>query len=199
MLRKSNLTTRNQLPLLLNEKGLLGTAVEVGTHQGDYASIFLERWEGNMLVCVDPWHIPPGYEHQMKFLWGDKNRDNDFQTCMDRLSRYEGRYCMMRMISVKASEHFEDHSLDFVYLDGDHRYKEVLKDLRAWWPKLKMGGILAGHDVIMPNQSAEDDWPTGVQGALDAFFGLTTHHYDINLIVEEDGLPWSFYLEKTHE
>jgi predicted O-methyltransferase YrrM len=41
---------------------------------------------------------------------------------------------------------FRDQSLDFVFIDADHRYDAVVADVRAWKSKVKPGGILAGHD-----------------------------------------------------
>ena len=51
----------------------------------------------------------------------------------------------------------KDKSLDFVFIDADHRYPAVIKDLAAWVPKLKPGGVLCGHDIHLP----------GVKKALD--------------------------------
>jgi predicted O-methyltransferase YrrM len=48
--------------------------------------------------------------------------------------------------SVEAARHFQNGSLDFVFLDADHTYESVKADLAAWWPKVRPGGILAGHD-----------------------------------------------------
>jgi predicted O-methyltransferase YrrM len=48
--------------------------------------------------------------------------------------------------SIKAAKTFNDHSLDFVFIDADHRPQSVFDDIRAWLPKLRTGGILAGHD-----------------------------------------------------
>ena len=50
------------------------------------------------------------------------------------------------MSSVDASRRYEDRSLNFVMLDGDHSYAGVRSDIDAWLPKLKSGGILATHD-----------------------------------------------------
>jgi len=59
-------------------------------------------------------------------------------------------------LSWDAASKYRDRSLDFVFLDADHAKTSVLKDLDAWWPKVKPGGILAGHDI---------DWES-VQDAL---------------------------------
>jgi cephalosporin hydroxylase len=53
---------------------------------------------------------------------------------------------VMIMDSVVAAKQFEDNSLAFVYLDASHDYESVLADIKAWWPKIKKGGVLAGDD-----------------------------------------------------
>jgi precorrin-6B methylase 2 len=54
---------------------------------------------------------------------------------------------ILKMDSVSASQQVENESLDFVFIDGDHRYKGVLDDINSWMPKLRYGGIMAGHDL----------------------------------------------------
>lgn len=58
---------------------------------------------------------------------------------------------LIQLPSVMAAGAYPDGSLDFVWIDGDHRYDAVLADLRAWWPKVKPGGVLAGHDYDKPD------------------------------------------------
>ena len=48
--------------------------------------------------------------------------------------------------SSNVANFYKDESLDFVFLDGDHSYEGITKDILAWFPKLKPGGILAGDD-----------------------------------------------------
>lgn len=52
----------------------------------------------------------------------------------------------MRMPSHLASFHYPDESLDFVFIDADHSYEEVKRDIISWFPKIKPNGFLAGHD-----------------------------------------------------
>ena len=52
----------------------------------------------------------------------------------------------VRARSVDAAKKYPDKSLDFVFIDGDHKYDAVCEDIRAWLPKVKPGGLLAGHD-----------------------------------------------------
>ena len=70
------------------------------------------------------------------------------------------------MDSVQASELYKDESLDFVFIDGDHTYDAVIGDIKAWYPKVKNGGIIAGHDY-----NGKDGGVYGVVEAVDEFFG----------------------------
>lgn len=51
--------------------------------------------------------------------------------------------------SPEASQGFEDGSLDWVYIDGDHSYEVVAADLKAWWPKLRVGGHIIMDDWLL--------------------------------------------------
>lgn len=53
----------------------------------------------------------------------------------------------VRMASVEAAATYADASLDAVFLDGAHDTDSVIADCQAWWPKVKPGGVLAGHDA----------------------------------------------------
>lgn len=67
----------------------------------------------------------------------------------------------IRMESVKAADIFSDESVDFVMVDAAHDYENALADIKAWYPKIKKGGIIAGDDL---------DWP-GVTKAVEEVFG----------------------------
>lgn len=56
----------------------------------------------------------------------------------------------LKTTSVKAAKGFADESLDFVFIDAAHDYVSVSADLRAWLPKVKVGGMIAGHDHSHP-------------------------------------------------
>lgn len=52
----------------------------------------------------------------------------------------------LRMESIKAAKLFENESIDFVFIDASHDYDNVVADINAWYPKVKKGGYIAGHD-----------------------------------------------------
>lgn len=58
---------------------------------------------------------------------------------------------IFRRDSVEGSEWYENKSLDFVFIDADHSYAAVKADIEAWLPKIKSGGVLAGHDYDFPD------------------------------------------------
>jgi hypothetical protein len=80
-----------------------------------------------------------------------------------RRAGVEDVVCPLKMPSEQASNLFEDGTLDFVFLDADHGYEAVRRDLQCWFPKVKRRGVLGGHDYIHP------DFP-GVRQAVDEFF-----------------------------
>lgn len=68
--------------------------------------------------------------------------------------------------TVKAAEIFDDRSLDLVFIDADHSYAAVFRDLTAWWPKVRNGGMIAGHDYKRAGKYGHED----VRRALHEFF-----------------------------
>jgi hypothetical protein len=69
----------------------------------------------------------------------------------------------LKMPSEQAANLFDDGSLDFVWIDADHGYEAVGRDLAAWFPRVKRRGVLGGHDYM------NNDFP-GVRRAVDEFF-----------------------------
>lgn len=74
------------------------------------------------------------------------------------------RYTWHKKTSLEASKEVEDNSLDFVYIDANHHFEAVFQDCKVWYPKIKEGGIICGHDYN--TNSTEDN----VKGAVDEFF-----------------------------
>lgn len=181
------------LPVYLNTVGLKGIAVEVGTHRGAYAFDFLSRWLGTKLYCVDIWQP---YDDGDPASLG--NREDDYQFCLTRLSPFINRgICVVhRKDSKESSKLFQDNLLGFAYIDACHRYDAVLSDLRTWWPKVKPGGIIAGHDFICVNEH-EGGWGKFVQPAVFDFAAEVEHN--IGLIVEPSSTAWSFAIHKVSQ
>lgn len=173
----------------LRERGLNEIAIEVGTHRGEFAVQLLRGWPTGIFYCVD--HYQPGYDHLDPASKGDRKADK--QAAIDALYEYEGRYHLVEMPSNKAVEFFQDGTVSFVYIDARHRTKDVLEDLHLWWPKLKSGGIMAGHDFICPEEVG-GGWGREVQPAVLTF--AKEVGVDIWLVTEITLDPWSFFTYK---
>ena len=187
-------TKRNLLGRMMRERSPTGVGVEVGVHRGDYMSVLLREWPGAKIVGFDHWCVPKGYEEQAKTLSGGaKTRSEDFAEAKLKLRRYRERAHLIQDVSPECSRMFNDESLDFVYLDADHTRPGVDNDIRVWWRKLKPDGVLAGHDFLMPGEP-DGGWGTYVQPAVMEHAAL--HGKDVHLIIEEGGLPWSWYIVK---
>ncbi len=192
----SPLSSRNRFGEFLNERYLVGVGVEVGTHRGEFANALLHDWKG-ALHCVDPWRDNlEGYALQEKILkehlGGSETRMGDFKAARILLDKYGERVYYQAMTSIRACRLFTDESLDFVYVDGNHEPPHPEQDLKRWYPKLKVGGVLAIHDVVCPGP--DPSWGRYIFPALYEF--ATAEALDLYLIVEEGGLPWSGYVIK---
>lgn len=69
----------------------------------------------------------------------------------------------IKLPSVEGAKLYKNYSLDFVFIDANHTFEAVRDDLQAWFPKVKYGGILAGHDYYND---------PGVKQAVDNFFDV---------------------------
>ena len=154
---------RFELGWHLNKLGLTGRGVEIGVFEGQNARAILDAWDGIKVYLVDP------YITQDKSEYLDGCNIDDFNSAYAKASKqlapYYPRYQFIKEYSDKASKLFNDCELDFVYIDGNHRYSAVMKDVDCWWPKVKQGGVLAGHDY--KDAFIDGIWDCGVKKAVD--------------------------------
>ena len=66
--------------------------------------------------------------------------------CLQNISAYSDSITLIEKSSEEASDLIEDDSLDFIFIDGDHSYDAVKRDVNLYYKKVKSGGIFAGHD-----------------------------------------------------
>ncbi len=121
---------RNDLASLLHELDFK-SGVEIGVQRGIFSEIICQRNPEMRVYGVDAWARPNGASMRQK--------------TQKRMSAYP-HYSIIDDWSVSAAKQFTDQSLDFVYIDADHSYESCLADIGAWHPKIRVGGILSGHD-----------------------------------------------------
>ena len=119
--------------------------VEVGSWRGR-SSCFLGVEIHNSgkkisLDCVDTWKGSEEHEG-----YDILNGDGLYKEFISNISQISNIINPVRMTSLEASKLYDDESLDVVFLDASHKYEDIKDDMIAWYPKVKKGGIFAGHD-----------------------------------------------------
>ncbi len=84
------------------------------------------------------------------------------------LKKYGNKVKFIRKFSEDAIGHIEDESLDFLYMDGNHQYEFVKKDIELYYPKIKKGGVIGGHDYTSSPETEREGF--GVFKAVNEFF-----------------------------
>lgn len=116
------------------------TMVEIGSYAGESAEIWAQSGVFKKIVCVDAW----------KNGWNDEAAaSNTTEIAEKKFDEVAAMYpCIekFKSDSSAAAKEFEDCSLDLVYIDANHAYDAVKSDIETWLPKVKKGGIIAGHD-----------------------------------------------------
>lgn len=173
--------TRNHIGHWMTAQGFQ-TAAEIGVQAGVFSRTILENWGGELLM-VDFWGPIPGYEDiaNVSQLEHQKLLELAYQVERD----FKPRAKVIRGLSVEAARQVQPQSLDFVYLDADHSYKGVTEDLKAWFPKVRPGGAIGGHDYIEGHIPAG---MFGVRSAVKDYFGR-----EPNIITAEPFPSWIIY------
>jgi hypothetical protein len=119
------------------------TGVEVGVAAGAYSETLAKHNPQMKLWGIDPYAgYRPYRDYTLKSTF-DRMR----QEAYERLKPYPN-YEFIYDFSMEAIKDFEDESLDFVYIDGNHQEPYVSEDINGWSRKVRPGGIVAGHDYI---------------------------------------------------
>lgn len=159
--------SREELPALLNSRGLLGVGAEIGVKSGTFSDLVLRGWRGRKLISVDPWLEADASEYRDKANVPQERHEQYMEQALARLAPHGGRSEVWRTTSAEAAKRVEDESLDFVYIDARHDYDAVLEDVRLWLPKVRPGGVLAGHDYV---DGVFRQGEFGVKTAVDEIF-----------------------------
>lgn len=150
----------------------LKTGAEVGVFAGHYSEILCKTIPGLKLYCIDGWAAYEGYRDRQ----GEAFFREAYDQAIVRLAPYDTE--IVRKFSMDAVRDFEDESLDFVYIDGNHGYEYVKQDIEAWSKKVRPGGIVAGDDYyVMRTGNA------GVIQAVDEY--AKKHGVDMNITPED--------------
>lgn len=120
---------------------------ELGVCRGHNLRYLLDRSPNiEKIYAIDPW------KSYVDMPWGVISQEevSGWRTvALEMLSPYMNKVNILELTSVAAAEKIPDYSLDYIFIDGDHSYEAVTRDLRLYWNKVKPGGLFTGHDWVL--------------------------------------------------
>lgn len=179
---------RIELAKYFNELGFKSGA-EIGACFGRYSEILCQSIPGLKLMSIDAWNNTRNAQREAsaKMLGEESTRI--------KLAPYNA--IVIKSSSMDAVKNVKDCTLDFVFIDAGHDYNSVAEDIREWSKKVRVGGIVSGHDYyIFPNSGNR-----GVVDAVDEYvkennIELLTIGWDKGNPVKDDRQPCWYFFKK---
>jgi hypothetical protein len=109
----------------------LKVGAEIGVDRGRFSEYMFQNIPDLKLYCIDNWY------------WKLRG-ESRYKSTRDRLAKYPAT--ILRDTSMNALQFIADASLDFVYIDANHHFDFVMQDIIEWSKKVKIGGLILGHD-----------------------------------------------------
>lgn len=130
--------------------------VEIGSYKGQstaYMCVEIAN-SGKQIKfdCIDPMKLMGHY----LTIPADEKEGYSAEEFHQRLESVKDYYTLHQLTSDDAVSLYQDQSIDFLLIDGDHSYEAVKKDIMNYLPKMKIGGVIVGDDA----------WSEDVQRAL---------------------------------
>lgn len=145
--------------------------VELGVADGYFSKQLLSTSNIKLLYSIDRWA-------------GDRGHNIDqYKKAIKNLKEFYNRNFIIKLSFTEALDIFSDNYFDFIYIDGyAHTGQDNGTTLYEWWPKLKPGGIFAGHDY-------DKKFPIMLK-IVDDFIQSFNNIYTINIIEEKPYNSW---------
>jgi hypothetical protein len=121
-----------------------GIGAEIGVLHGQNACVLVQETSPRKLHLIDRWDAGlkagPGRDIQMRC----------YQNAVEAIEPHASIVQIHKGWSQDVVDEFPDDYFDWVYIDACHQYEGVSGDLQSYYPKVKIGGVLAGHDFARP-------------------------------------------------
>jgi len=165
--------SRDLFGVMSDERGFTVVA-ELGVQRGFFTDRYLYTAKKNKkYYLVDTWEQRSNYSDAANV--DNYEQQARFNHAMKRLAPYSARteLLVLRNFTTSAALLVPDYSVDFIYVDARHDYCGVMEDLEVWFPKLKLGGIMAGDDNLTAKEhlymkngifDVNDDWSLCANG-----------------------------------
>lgn len=161
---------------------------EIGIHRAETSAALLRAFPRLNLLMVDSWAtFPPDHPYRLS---GDgcsrltqAEQDDNMRAAYGAVAFAKSRALIWRKESAEAAREWRvyvdsgDEFFGFVFIDASHVYEAVAEDIRLWWPLVRRGGVLGGHDYFHRRDKA------GIWGVSRA----------VNEFVEREGLKLDLF------
>ena len=179
---------RNDLGKFYQEHYLTGVGAEIGCLRGWFSMFLLTVYKGK-IILVDSFdeHEKISYDKASAPVSKSSEIEKECRANM------KGKNCeVIKGYSVEVAKTIPNESLDWVYIDADHRYEAVRDDLRAWFPKVRKGGVMSGHDYInFSTTFPSGEYTYGVKQAVKEF--CAEYGYKLAGLLDKRKFPsWYF-------
>ncbi|WP_299526761.1 class I SAM-dependent methyltransferase [Winogradskyella sp.] len=156
---------------LLDKMPKYSICAEIGSWLGDFSRRIMDRTAPKKLYLIDPYLYISEYQKAWYggMIGSQKKMDEVYNYIVDKFKKEinNKQLEIKRNFSSEALSTFPNDSLDWVYIDGNHTYDYVKKDLNISWNKVKIGGFITGDDYNVVGW-----WDNGVTIAVDEFIKL---------------------------
>jgi len=128
-------------------KGKELTGAEIGVYKAEHVKSLLETLSIKKLFLIDPYEMYSQYEEGKRHYGVDQSPlQSAEKEARERLKKYSDKIVW---IKSKSSDCLNEicKEMDFVYIDGNHQRPFIDEDIDNYYPKLKKGGVLGGHDM----------------------------------------------------
>lgn len=142
-----------------------GIGIEIGVERGWFSQTILETCPNLKLFLLDCWDYP--IKNYIDRDLGSINVQIEImKNTLDNIKNFFSTVRIIKGYSEEFSVFFPNNYFDFIYIDANHKYDEIKKDLEIWYPKLKKGGLFSGHDYL---DRIDPHCEFGVKSAVDEF------------------------------
>ncbi|MEO0344052.1 MAG: class I SAM-dependent methyltransferase [Pseudomonadota bacterium] len=141
---------------------------EIGVWQGDFSKMVLSTRKLDTYYLIDPYAFMPEFPNRMyggTVAKSQADMDAIFEGTKAKLAPLPGKQVWLRDLSEQAADQIQDGVLDFIYLDGNHYFEWVYKDLQLYIPKIRVGGHMILDDWLW----RDDEGKTPVKLAAEKF------------------------------
>ncbi|SFJ15774.1 class I SAM-dependent methyltransferase [Planctomicrobium piriforme] len=178
---------RNGIARFLSDAGLNDRIAEIGVRTGNHLEHLVANSKASHFIGVDAW-TSAGPSSQNDVGASQLQLDELERSVRERFAKYGSRGQIVKGFSHEVAANYPDESFDFIYIDADHSYAAVRRDLEAWFPKVRKGGILAGHDYV---QHTSNRVTFGVISAVDEF--VSKHGLDPPVVTPDRWASWILF------